>query len=351
LYKRAHITLNDIAKRLNVSKVTVSKALRGHPDISRETTKRVKKIAEELGYTPNFAARNLSSRKSNTIGVVVPKIAHFFFSSLIESIYDTAFYNNYDIALTVSQEDSEREKKHIETLLAMRVDGLIVSISQQTKEKAIFDKVLSRDVPLVFMDRVLDVKGTSQVTVDDKGGAFKAIEQAIKNGYRKIAHLGGYKEINIGKDRYAGFVEAMKQYGLPINPDWIIFGGFGEDYGYSGFMRLYRSGNMPEFIFAVTYPVALGVYTAAAEVGMKIPNDIDLICFGNSSVSRFIKPELSYVNQPTDELGKTAVELVLAHIKEFEDYRPRRIQIPTTLVLRETCINKNGVDISVLPSR
>ena len=351
MYKRAHITLNDIAKRLNVSKVTVSKALRGHPDISRETTKRVKKIAEELGYTPNFAARNLSSRKSNTIGVVVPKIAHFFFSSLIESIYDTAFYNNYDIALTVSQEDSEREKKHIETLLAMRVDGLIVSISQQTKEKAIFDKVLSRDVPLVFMDRVLDVKGTSQVTVDDKGGAFKAIEQAIKNGYRKIAHLGGYKEINIGKDRYAGFVEAMKQYGLPINPDWIIFGGFGEDYGYSGFMRLYRSGNMPEFIFAVTYPVALGVYTAAAEVGMKIPNDIDLICFGNSSVSRFIKPELSYVNQPTDELGKTAVELVLAHIKEFEDYRPRRIQIPTTLVLRETCINKNGVDISVLPSR
>ena len=351
MYKRAHITLNDIAKRLNVSKVTVSKALRGHPDISRETTKRVKKIAEELGYTPNFAARNLSSRKSNTIGVVVPKIAHFFFSSLIESIYDTAFYNNYDIALTVSQEDSEREKKHIETLLAMRVDGLIVSISQQTKEKAIFDKVLSRDVPLVFMDRVLDVKGTSQVTVDDKGGAFKAIEQAIKNGYRKIAHLGGYKEINIGKDRYAGFVEAMKQYGLPINPDWIIFGGFGEDYGYSGFMRLYRSGNMPEFIFAVTYPVALGVYTAAAEVGMKIPNDIDLICFGNSSVSRFIKPELSYVNQPTDELGKTAVELVLAHINEFEDYRPRRIQIPTTLVLRETCINKNGVDISVLPSR
>jgi len=348
LNKKAHVTLHDIAKRMNVSKVTVSKALRGHPDISRETTKQVKKIAEELGYTPNFAARNLSSRKSNTIGVVVPKIAHFFFSSVIEAIYDTAFYNNYDIALTVAQEDAEREKKHVDTLLAMRVDGLIVSITQQTKDKAIFEKVLDRNVPLVFMDRVLEIKGTSQVTVDDKGGAFNAVEQAIKNGYKKIGHLGGYKEINIGKNRYAGFVEAMERYNLPINPEWVLFGGFGEEHGYNGFMKLYHGGNMPEFIFAVTYPVALGVYTAAAEVGMKIPDDIDLICFGNSSVSRFIKPELSYVNQPTDALGKTAVELVLEHISEYESYKPKRIQIPTNLVLRETCVKKKDVGLTVI---
>lgn len=167
--RKTQVTLNDIAKRLNLSRVTVSKVLRGHPDISRETAKKVKRVAEEMGYTPNFAARNLSSRKSNTIGVVVPKIAHFFFSSVIESIYDTAFLNNYDIALTVSQEDSEREKKHIETLLAMRVDGLIVSISQKTRDKSIFRKVLSRGVPLVFMDRVLEIRDTSQVTVDDRG--------------------------------------------------------------------------------------------------------------------------------------------------------------------------------------
>jgi LacI family transcriptional regulator len=348
LNKKTHITLYDIAKRLNVSKVTVSKALRGHPDISRETAKQVKKVAEELGYTPNFAARNLSSRKSNTIGVVVPKIAHFFFSSVIEAIYDTAFYNNYDIALTVSQEDSEREKKHIETLLAMRVDGLIVSITQQTKDRAIFEKVVSRNVPLVFMDRVLEIKGTSQVTVDDKGGAFKAVEQAIKNGYKKIAHLGGYKEINIGKDRYAGFAEAMSQYNLPINPEWVVFGGFGEENGYNGFKRFYASGNLPEFIFAVTSPVALGIYKAAAEVGMKIPDDIDVICFGNNSLSRFIKPELSYVNQPTDTLGKTAVELVLEQIREYEDHKPKRIQIPTNLVLRETCVRKKTVDLAVI---
>lgn len=336
--RKTQVTLDDIARKINVSRVTISKALRGHPDISRETAKRVKKAAEKMGYSPNFAARNLSSRKSNTIGVVVPKIAHFFFSSVIESIYDTAFHNNYDIALTVSQEDAEREKKHIETLLAMRVDGLIVSISQQTTDKAIFDKVISRGVPLVFMDRVLEIRGTSQVTVDDKGGAYNAIEIAIKNGYRKIAYLGGPKEINIGRERYAGFTDAMKLYDLQINPDWVVFGGFGEDSGYDGFMKFYRSGNMPEFIFAITTPVAFGIYDAASEVGLKIPDDIDLICFGNSSLGGFINPKLSYVNQPTDILGKTAVEFTLEHIREYEDFVPKRIQIPTNLVLRETCV-------------
>ncbi len=342
---KAHITLSDIAKKLNVSKVTVSKALRGHPDISKETTKRVKKTAEELGYTPNFAARNLSSRKSNTIGVVVPKIAHFFFSSLIESIYDTAFINNYDIALTVSQENAERERKHIETLLAMRVDGLVVSISQQTKDKAIFEKALDRGVPLVFMDRVMDIKGTSHVTVDDRGGAFKATEQAIKNGYRKIGHFGGYKEINIGKNRYAGFADAMKQYGVPINQDWVVYGGFGESYGYEGFMKMYRSGNLPEFVLAVTYPVALGMYAAISEVGMRIPDDIDIVCFGNSNISRFIKPEMSFVNQPTDVIGRTAIELVLEHIRDSDDFKPKRVQIPTELIVRETCVRNKHVGV------
>lgn len=341
--RKPHVTLSDIAKQLNVSKVTVSKALRGHPDISRETTKLVKKVAEELGYTPNFAARNLSSRKSNTIGVVVPKIAHFFFSSLIEAIYDEAFYNNFDIALTVSQENSERERKHIETLMAMRVDGLIVSITQQTKDKAIFEKVVSRDVPLVFMDRVIQVEGTSQVTVDDKGGAIKAIELAVANGYTKIAHIGGYREINIGKSRYDGFVEAMNRNGLPINPDWVIHGGFGEDDGYQGFMKLYKSGKMPEFIFAVTYPVALGVYAAAADVGVKIPEDIDIICFGSASINKFLKPALSYVDQPTSTLGKAAVDLVLEHIGQAEEFVPKLIEVPTELVIRDTCVKKNPV--------
>ena len=338
--KRLQITLDDIAKRLNVSKVTVSKALRGHPDISKGTVERVKQVAQELGYTPNYMARNLSSKRSNTIGVVIPKIAHFFFSSVVEAIYDTAFHNNYEIILTVSQENSQREIKHIESLLAMRVDGLIVSITQETRDHTIFERVINSGVPLIFMDRVLDIPGTSSVVVDDIDGSFQAIKHVIELGYKKIAHLAGYPEINIGLNRYLGFEKAMKEYGLSINPEWIITGGFGEEFGYNGFMKLYESKNLPEFIYTVTYPVALGVYAAVEELGLKIPDDIDIMCFGNSDVNRFISPSLSCVNQPTDKIGEASVKLMLEQIKNIDTFEPQHITIPTDLILRESCSRK-----------
>jgi LacI family transcriptional regulator len=328
--------LDDIAKRLNVSKVTVSKALRGHPDISFETAEKVKAIAKELGYTPNFMARNLSSKSSHTLGLVVPKIAHYFFGSVIEAIYEAALENNYEIILTVSQENAEREEKHIRSLLSMRVDGLIISISQQTRNYEIFNIVKNYNVPLVFMDRVVDIPEFSSVTVDDRGGTFKAVEHAIKLGYRKIAHVAGYKEINIGEKRYLGFEDAMKKNNVPINPDWVIYGGFGEEDGYKAFMKLYNSNNLPEFIFAVTYPVALGIYAAVAEVGLKIPDNLDIMCFGSSDINNFLTPSLSCVDQPTDELGKQSVKLILEIIKNPTDYEPKHIEIPTGLIIRET---------------
>lgn len=334
--KRIQITLDDIAKRLNVSKVTVSKALRGHPDISVETTQLVKEVAKELGYTPNFMARNLSSKRSNTIGVVVPKIAHYFFSSVIEAIYDAAYENNYEIILTVSQENVEREEKHIRSLLSMRVDGIIISISEQTKNPDIFNTIRNFGVPLVFMDRVLEQPNFSTVTVDDKGGTYKAIEYAIKKGYTKIAHFAGYQEINIGRKRYLGFEEAMKKYDIPINHNWVIYGGFGEEDGYNSFMKVYKSNKLPEFIFAVTFPVALGIYTAAEELGIKIPDDIDVICFGNVDKGSFLSPAVNYVNQPTMELGKKALELILENIKNPKDFVPKHIELPTHLIFRNT---------------
>lgn len=337
------VTITDIARILNVSVVTVSKALRDQSDISRQTKRLVRETAERIGYTPNFAARNLSSRKSNTIGLVVPKVAHFFFSSLIEVIYDIAFQNNYDIALTVSQENSERERRNVETLLAMGVDGMIVSVSQETRDDTIFRKVASRGVPLVFVDRVLDMDGVSTVTVNDKRGAYQGVERAILGGYTRIAHLGGHREINIGMERFVGYSDAMRRHGIPVNNDWLVFGGFGETDGYDGARRLLSARVKPEFIFAVTYPVALGACSAIYEAGLKIPEDIDMVCFGTGSVNALIKPELSYINQRTDLLGEHSVRLVLEHLNEDGAYVPKRVEIPTDLVLRRTCVSRNEV--------
>ncbi len=335
--KLKQITLNDIAKKLNVSTVTVSKALRNHPDISFETKKLIKKISEEMGYSPNILARNLSARKSNAIGVIVPKIAHYFFGAIIEKIYNIAFENNYEIILTVSQEKAEIEKKHIQTLLSMRVDGLIISITQQTNDYSVFESLLTKGVPVVFIDRIPPLPNINSVEVDDRGGAYKAVEHAIKIGYKKIGHFAGYLNVNIGKERIAGFKQAMNDYGVEINPDWIIEGGFGDQYGYEAFMKLYNEKNLPDIIFTVTYPVALGVYKAAREVGMKIPDDIDVICFGYADVQEFLHPPLSCVDQPTDKIAEKAMELIFERINNPEETTAKHVLIDTNLILRGTC--------------
>jgi LacI family transcriptional regulator len=259
---------------------------------------------------------------------------------VIESIYDAAFENNYEIILTVSQENAERESKHIQSLLSMRVDGLIISISQQTQDYEIFETIRKIGIPITFMDRVVELKGVNSIVADDRGGAFAATEQAIKCGYKKLAHIGGPQHINIGKERLKGFKEALKKYDIPLDPAYLVFGGFGEEDGYKGFMKFYGTGHIPEFILAVSFPVALGVYRAAQELGLRIPHDFDIIGFGNSSYNQFLSPRMSLVDQPGGTMGRTALELTLENIRNVDNFSPQHIQLPTRLVLAETCVKK-----------
>lgn len=338
--KGFQVKLSDIAKKLNVTTVTVSKALRGHPDISAETVRKVKAIAKELGYVPNFMARNLSSKSSKTLGVIVPKIAHFFFSTVIESIYDAAFENGYEIILTVSQENPEREIQHIQTLLAMRVDGLIISVTENTIDYTIFDTIRKSGLPITFIDRIIPLKEFNTITNDDYSGAFTATEQAIQCGYKKLGTIGGYQHTNIGRDRLKGFKDALKKHKLPIYPERIILGGFGDDDGYKSFMKMYSSGNLPEFILAVSFPVALGVYKAANELGLTIPKDFDIICFGNTGFNQFLVPKMTIIDQPAAAMGRAAVELTLENIRTLEYFQAKHIKMPTKMILGETCIKK-----------
>ena len=265
-------------------------------------------------------------------------MSSYFFGSLIESIYDTAYQNNFEVILAVSKENEFREQRNIQTLISMQVDGLIVSISENSRNFTFFESVKKLGIPFVFVDRVLDSSSFSSITMDDKGGAYKAVEHAIKAGYKKIGHIGGYQEIFIGKRRYLGFLDAMEKFNLEIKPNWIAFGGFGEEDGYKGFMRIYNSGTLPDCIFAVTFPVALGVYSAIRNLKLRIPKDLDIICFGNDPIGDFLDPPLSCIGQSPDEMGKKAVEILLENIKEGSPFLPRHIEIPTNLILRKTTI-------------
>ncbi|HEX7071134.1 MAG TPA: LacI family DNA-binding transcriptional regulator [Rhodothermales bacterium] len=309
------VRLVDIAERLNITKVSVSKALRDHPDISRETRALVKKTAAEMGYSPNLVARSLSSRKSNVIGVVVPKIAHTFFSSVIDAVQEHATENGYGILLAVSNERSDLEKEAIERLLAMRVDGLLVSVSQQRPDLAIYDKVREMRVPLVFFDRAVEDLPFSSVTVDDRGGARLAVEKLIESGCRNIAHIAGSLSTNIGRDRLAGYEDALQAGGIALDPSLVVDGGFDERHGYEACKRILSGGRKPDSIFCVSFPVGLGARAALTETNPDLLGRVQIAAFGDGGMGDFYTYPHYCVRQPVRELGTRAVALLLEEIE------------------------------------
>ncbi len=339
---KKQITLADIAKKLNISKVAVSKALRNQSDISAETKKKVVNLAKELGYTPNIIARNLSAKNTHTIGLVIPKINHHFFAEAIESIYKIASQHNYEIIMTVSQESTAEEIKHIRSLMAMRVDGLLISVTENTKETSIFQEMKNRGVPLIFFDRIIEGLGFHCIVSDDEYGSYEIVKYAIEKGYTKIGHIGGYKNTNIGKLRCSGYTKAMEEANLEINPDFIVCGGFSVSDGYYGFMKLYNNKSLPEIIFTVTYPVALGVFKAAKELGISIPNDIDVISFGDASYNQFLNPSITGVHQPAAEIGKIALELLIDQIEGRLLIEEKKIVMPVKINFCQTCVKKEN---------
>ena len=335
--KASNITQTQIARRLNLSTVTVSKALRDHPDISADTKARVKKLAEELNYRPDLIARALSSRKSNIIGAVMPEIDHTFFASVMKGIQDIAQDHQYQIILMVSDEDGQKERESLQTLISMRVDGLLISISRSTHRYDIFDLIKSKEIPLVFFDRPVIDSGFSSVVVDDRRGAFNAVEFAIGQGYREIVHFAGPPNLFIAEERKGGYQDAMEKNGISYKDDWIIQCGCYEEDGYREFMKLVRSNRLPEVVFTFNDPVAIGIYDAAKETGLRIPEDIGVIGFSDNIISRYLSPPLTTVFQPAIEIGKSAMSQLLDQIQNELPSSPRQIIIPTQLIIRESC--------------
>ncbi len=313
--KTNHITQQDIADRLKVSRITVSKALRNHPDISAEMKERVKKAVEDLGYSPNLIAKQLTLQKTFTLGIVIPDLENSFFAYLVDSIIDTATERNYHIILTVSREKELSERNNITNLIGMRVDGLLVCVSQQTTDRKIFEYAGKVKIPLVFFDRAIRGLDFSNVTFNDRVGAVQALNQLIARGYISIAHFAGYSNTSIGKERCDGYKEALINNGIPINKDWIIEGGFEIDDGIKAFEKLHKGGKLPEIILAVNDRVALGAYKAIRKTGLRIPDDIGIMAYGFSETAHLFSPTLSIINQDPRKMGAIAANLLIDEIQ------------------------------------
>lgn len=341
--KKGPVTQLDIAKKLNVSRITVSKALRNHPDISAKMKEMVRKAVEEMGYSPNLIATQLSLRKTFTIGIVVPDLENSFFAYLIDSIIDTATERDYHIILTVSREKEEIEKLNISNLIGMRVDGLLVCVSQNTVEPEIFEYAGKMGIPLVFFDRALKSIGFSYVVFDDKSGTKDAITQIIAGGYKKIAHFAGYSKISIGRERCSSYKDALKSNGLSVKKEWIIEGGYEIDDGFRAFEKLFSAGNLPEIILAVNDRVALGASRAIRKAGLKIPEDIGIIGYGFSETAQQFSPTLSIINQDPRKMGKIAANMLIDEIQGKSDISPSRVLVEEEFQWNNSVLKKNSL--------
>ncbi len=335
-----NIRQSDIARKLNISRVTVSKALRNHPDISKAMKKKIIETAGKMGYVPNLIARQLNSRKTYTIGVVVPDLENSFFSFIVDSIIDYATEHNYHVILTVSREKQSIEKQNIENLIGMRVDGLLVCLSQETTNADVFRVVEKMKIPLVFFDRAFENMKFSRVVFNDKPGAVNAMSRVIGEGYTKFASFAGYKTTSIGKERAEGFSQALAKNKVTVRKEWIIEAGFEMMDGYESFRKLNSAGSLPEVIFTVNDRVALGAYKAAKEAGLQIPEDIGIFGYGFSEISDFFDPQFTVINQDPRKMGYEAAKLLLEEIENETDRGHTRLLIEEEFLWRKSVKRK-----------
>lgn len=340
------ITIKDIARELGISPSTVSRALKDHPDISVKTKKAVNELADKLNYQPNIVALNLRQQKTNTIGVIIPEIVHFFFSTVISGIEDVAYTAGYNVILTQSNESYQREIIDLKALFNSRVDGMLLSISRETANFEHIESIIAKGVPIVFYDRMYNSPTSSKVIVDDYAGAKEAVKHLIEQGCKRIAHINGAPNLIISIDRFRGYQDALKEANMDVIDSLVVNSSSGTlEEGKNATFKLLSLPNPPDAIFANNDPMAMGAMIALKEKGIKIPQEIAIVGFSNWFFGELMEPSLTTVDQPGFEMGQEAARLLIRQIemkeKDHFDIPPETKILKTRLIIRNSSL-KSG---------
>jgi len=329
-------TIHDIAKALNISASTVSRALKDNPLIKEATRKRIQDTAKEMGYRPNTLAANFRTRRTNTIGVIVPLINRHFFSSVISGIEDIAYQQGFAVTISQSNDDFEKECKIAQTLFTNRVDGLILSIGMNTKNYEHLKLFSDRNIPLVFFDRVVDEIKAHKIVVDDFGGGYSATRHLINQGRKKIAMIGGPLNLKIYERRQEGYLSALKDSGLEVNKNMILHNSLTREDGTNAIKKLLEQSTKPDAIFCANDTTALSTIIYLQKQNIRVPEDIAIVGFSNEPFSELVTPSISTIKQPGFEMGQKAAELIINQIKKGNKTIPETIEMPTELIVRNS---------------
>jgi len=329
------VTIKDIARELKLSVSTVSRALRGGTEIKKETRDTVRELAAKLNYTPNPIALSLKEKKSKVIGVIVPEIANTFCSSTIAGIEEVAYSRGYHVTIFQSHETYEREVVNTSLVASRRMDGLIISMSNETSKFKHITDLTDKGIPVVMFDRVYDKIRTHKVVVNDTRGAFLATEHLISEGYERIAHLTISKNLSITRNRLKGYKDALKKYNLPVNPEWIHHCNFDPADIDKAIRSLFTGPVNPNAILASVERIVVRCLSVLQDLGLRIPEDCALIGFSDNPLNRFLNPSLSSISQPTLDIGQRSAELLIDLI-ENKTAEFTTVELDTIMTIRES---------------
>ncbi len=332
------VTIKDIARLLKVAPSTVSRALKDHPDISQETKDAVKQLAEKLNYQPNAVALSLRQSKTKSIGVVVPEIVHFYFSTVISGIEEVAHDMGYQVLISQSNELFEREKDNCKTLFDSRVDGFLICVSKYTTNYDHIHALMDKGFPVVLFDRPIENMDCSSVNVDDVKGGYIATKHLIDQGCKRVAHISGLSNMSNIHARHEGYKKAMSDHGM--DTDGLILE---VDYPVNTAEKRDALVNLltktkPDGVFVHNDMIAVELLQIAKELNVDVPSQVKVVGFSNWFFTEYTTPSLSTIEQKGFQIGKHAAQLLLEEIKENEKedgfIEPKHINLDPELVVR-----------------
>lgn len=333
--------LIDIAAALGISVTTVSKALKGYSDISKTTRSRVLEMADTMNYKPNANAVNLRTNETKTIGVIIPATVHHFFSSVLNGILEEAEKRGYLVIILQSSEKYELEKKQIALLLQKRVDGILISLSNETDDFSHINAAIKNNTPVVLFDKIAKMVDCSKVVINDRKAAYDAVTYLIQKGYKKIAHFRGSYVPQNSIDRFLGYKKALQDNSLPYDPSLVYMCDHNSDFedGYINAKKLVEEHKDVDAVFAITDLVAIGIIKYLNEINVKIPDQIAVFGFSNWFMSTVISPKLTTIDQPGYEIGHRAASILIDEITQTKEHLPvthQIVELPTHIIERES---------------
>lgn len=314
--RRRPATIKDIAKALDISVSTVSRAMRDTYDVGRETRARVLEMAQLLKYRPNLNATGLVKSSTKKLAVIVPAITNYYFSTVITGMKEVARENDFSLVLHISDDNEATEAEILKSFSPYSADGLLICLASDTTDTTLFSDLIEDGLPIVFFDRVPAQIKTSKVVQDDFDGAYTATKHLIQQGYQRIAHITGPKKLQLTKERLAGYRRALEEASVEVNPNFVIHSGFSQNHGFEDTNGLLNASNRPDAIFAVNDRKAIGAILACKQNQVTIGKDIGIVGFTNDPVSEIVSPSLSTMAEPAYEIGRKSCELLIKHIKK-----------------------------------